>query len=32
MQPEFVARQVLNAIDARGYGVVSDITIRPDFL
>ena len=32
MQPEFVARQVLNAIDARGHGVISDITIRPDFL
>lgn len=32
MQPEFVAQQVLNAIDARGYGIVSDITIRPDFL
>ena len=32
MQPEFVARQVLNAIDARGFGIVSDITIRPDFL
>ena len=32
MAPEFVARQVLNAIEARGEGVVSDITIRPDFI
>jgi len=32
MQPEFVARQVLNAIHSRGAGVISDITIRPDFI
>ena len=32
MQPEFVATQVLNAIEFRGQGIVSDITIRPDFL
>ena len=32
MQPEFVADQVLNAINARGAGVISDITIRPDFI
>ena len=32
MTPEFVARQILNAIESRGEGVVSDITIRPDFI
>ena len=32
MQPEFVAQQVLHAIQARGAGVISDITIRPDFI
>ena len=30
MQPEFVALQVLHAMEARGQGVISDITIRPD--
>jgi hypothetical protein len=32
MAPEFVARQVLAAIEARGEGIISDITIRPDFM
>lgn len=32
MPPEFVARQVLLAMEGRGDGIVSDITIRPDFI
>lgn len=31
MHPDFVAQQVLNAISCRGMGIISDITIRPDF-
>ena len=32
MPPDFVARQVLLAMEGRGDGIVSDITIRPDFI
>ena len=32
MHPDFVARQVLHAMESRGHGIISDITIRPDFL
>lgn len=30
MRPEFIAEHVLLAIDQRGKGVISDITLRPD--
>lgn len=32
MHPEFIAEQVLLAIQNRGKGIVSDITLRPDFI
>ena len=32
MHPDFVAEQVVHAIAARERGIISDITIRPDFL
>ncbi len=32
MKPEFIAEQVLLSIQNRGKGIISDITIRPDFL
>lgn len=32
MRPAFIARHVLLAIEHRGHGVISDITLRPDFL
>ena len=32
MHPDFIAEHVLLAIEHRGRGVVSDITLRPDFL
>ena len=32
MRPEFIAEHVLFAIEHRGKGVISDITLRPDFL
>jgi len=32
MQPEFIAEHVLHAIEGRGKGIVSDITLRPDFI
>ena len=32
MRPEFIAEHVLLAIQHRGRGIVSDITLRPDFL
>jgi NADP-dependent 3-hydroxy acid dehydrogenase YdfG len=32
MPAAFVARQVRQAIEGRGEGVVSDITLRPDFI
>lgn len=32
MSPDFIAEQVAFAIAARGRGVVSDITLRPDFV
>lgn len=32
MRPEFVAEHVLHAIESRGRGIVSDITLRPDFI
>ena len=32
MRPEFIAEQALLAIQNRGKGIVSDITLRPDFL
>ena len=32
MRPEFVAEHVLYAIESRGKGIVSDITLRPDFI
>ena len=32
MRPEFVAEHVLYAIESRGNGIVSDITLRPDFI
>ena len=31
MRPEFIAEQALLAIQNRGKGIVSDITLRPDF-
>lgn len=32
MRPEFIAEHILMAIECRGRGIVSDITLRPDFL
>ena len=32
MRPEFIAEHVLLAIEHRGKGLISDITLRPDFL
>jgi NADP-dependent 3-hydroxy acid dehydrogenase YdfG len=32
MHPDFIAEHVLLAIENRGRGIVSDITLRPDFL
>ena len=32
MHPDFVAEQVVHAIAARERGIISDITLRPDFL
>lgn len=32
MQADFIADHILHAIDNRGRGIVSDVTLRPDFI
>lgn len=32
MQPDFIADHILHAIENRGRGIVSDVTLRPDFI